>query len=724
MGGSGGIFLHLIVYLQSRWYLLEEPAPLLPLSFVKTHDQSPRQKSPIARGPAFQEVLKPEDGRQTSPQNVIWSQFLMASCLIMVALHVWGASQPSHENWGVHLFAFYPPWISWVALLLSFSLLIPAMRGSVTKKIASIALWSSRLPSPIIFLAIGGVTIALASLLPAKINVLGDSDLILSLTPQNPGMQDVSANFRNQPLTYYALRGVQYILGGGASVDVGYTYQILDDVAALLFVSLIILFLHFINVSPLEKLLIGGYIFFQTGLQFFFGYVENYALLSAFVMAFMITGWLALERKIHPIYAIMSFALMIGLHLGTIIFLPAPLILLYQVWRERRIEAVVLMAGGIIGSALFFHLSNYSLEQLISRIEVGIRIDMLPLVKSYPGGPYAMFSFLHLVDWANASLFLLSFGCFLIPVLACLPAREIRWSSPLALFLLTAASCGIAFTFIFNAALGMARDWDLLVSFLIPVHFLVIFLLLPYFRVGRESHRVITIMLILGILRVGAWIGINADPDRHLQRAEVLTTPGLSGTFPVIYYEALGKAFWHKNDFDRSRIWYERYLTIDSLNPRVLGNLAAVYDKLGMRDRYFETLKQGARSGTGDATIYLNLGNEYVRRKDTLSGIGMIRRVLEIDPAFRQAHANLGIIYMTQGNYPLAAKYASEAIALGMHEPVVYFCAGYAFFKINDDENALHYLDSYMSMSPGDKRVRPLLETIKIRMHGTATGMR
>ena len=642
----------------------------------------------------------------------------------MLVLHFWGAARPSHENWGVHLFAFYPPWVSLIALLLGSSLLIPAMRESMIRRIASTAQWSSRLPSPIIFLAIGGITVALASLFPAKISVLGDSDLILSLTPQNPGMQDISANFRNQPLTYYALRGIQYLLGGGASVDIGYTYQILDDVAGLLFIFLILLFLHFMNVSPLEKLLIGGYLFFQTGLQFFFGYVENYALLSVFMTAFVISGWLALEGKMHPLYAILSFALMIGLHLGSIIFLPAPLILLYQVWRERRVEALVLLAAGIIGSALFFHLSNYSLEQLVSRIEVGIRIDMLPFFKSYPGGPYPMFSTLHLIDWMNASAFLLFFGCFLIPVLVYLSLREIRWRSPLGLFLLTAASCGVGFTFIFNAALGMARDWDLLVSFMIPVHFLVIYLLLPYLRIGKESHQVIAVMVILGVLRVGAWIGINADTDRHLQRAEVLTTPGLSGTFPVIYYEALGKAFWHKNDFDRSRIWYERYLTIDSLNPRILGNLAADYDKLGMRDRYFETLKQGARSGAGDATIYLNLGNEYVRRKDTVSGIGMIRRVLEIDPSSREAHANLAIIYMTQRNFPLAAKYASEAIALGMHEPVLYYCAGYAFFRIDDDEKALHYLDSYMSMAPGDKRVQPVLEAIKTRMHRTPTGMR
>src|SRR5260221_154254 len=231
-------------------------------------------------------------------------------------------------------------------------------------------------------------------------------------------------------------------------------------------------------------------------------------------------------------------------------------------------------------------------------------------------------------------------------------------------------------------------------------------------------------MLLLSVLRVGAWIGINADPERHLRRAEILSTPGLSGTFPVIYYEALGKVFWHRNDFERSRHWYERYLTIDSTNPRILGNLAAAYDKLGMRERYFETLRRAAQSGAPETAIYLNLGNEYVAHRDTAEGIRMINRALEIDPGIGEAHANLGIIYMCQNKYHLASQQAAEAIALGMREPILYRCAGYAYFNLNDNTRAIHFLDIYMSMVPGDKRVQSLLDLIKQRMQGTGSGKR
>jgi tetratricopeptide (TPR) repeat protein len=270
----------------------------------------------------------------------------------------------------------------------------------------------------------------------------------------------------------------------------------------------------------------------------------------------------------------------------------------------------------------------------------------------------------------------------------------------------------------------MARDWDLLVTFLIPVHFLVVYLLLIFFRNGRESHQVLIVMLILSVFRVAAWIGVNADPDRHLQRAEVLTTPGLSGTFPVIYYEALGKAFWYRNDFERSRIWYERYLTIDSLNPRILGNLAADFDKLGMRERYFETLKRAAQSGTKEASIYLNLGAEYVARKDTASGIQMMNRALELNPALGEARANLAFLYVNQKKYLLASQYASKAIDLGVRTPILYLDAGYAYVNLGEYATALRYLDTYMAKVPHDTRVQSFVDAIRERMHKTPAGKR
>src|ERR1041384_2324211 len=412
-------------------------------------------------------IDKRHDGtRVESDRRTTLASLLLGSCILVIVLHTWGAVKPLHENWGVHSFAFYPAWISGLALALSLVLLSPAARGFLVKKAARFAESSMRIPVAIRFLVVGGAIVGCSVLFPAQVNLLGDSDLIISLTSENPGARDLSANFRNQPLTYYALRGVQYALGGGMPVEVSYTYTVLDDIAGLLFLLLLFLFVRSLRVSPLEKLLIAAYLFFQTSLQLFLGYVENYALFSVLTAAFVIAGWRTMEADLHPGVAVGLFEIMIGVHLGGLIFLPALLIILYRSWRRRKLLTGMLALGGIAGSAFFLYLGSYTLAQFINRMQAGATIDMLPLFHSVPGGAYAFFSRLHLLACTNALLFLASFACFIVPILAFAYLRGAAWKSPVLIFLAVTTLCGLGFTFVFNSALGMARDWDLLLTFI------------------------------------------------------------------------------------------------------------------------------------------------------------------------------------------------------------------------------------------------------------------
>ena len=156
----------------------------------------------------------------------------------------------------------------------------------------------------------------------------------------------------------------------------------------------------------------------------------------------------------------------------------------------------------------------------------------------------------------------------------------------------------------------------------------------------------------------------------------------------------------------------------------MLANLAAAYQKLGLNDRYFETLKRASRSGGKDPAIYLNLGNEFVNRRDTAAGIELIKRALEIDPALPEAHANLALLSMRRKNYQLAALHSSRAIELGMHEPVIYKCAAYSHFGINDASKALEYFDMYLSMAPADNSAQRVRDELRQRMGRTGGAKR
>jgi tetratricopeptide (TPR) repeat protein len=257
----------------------------------------------------------------------------------------------------------------------------------------------------------------------------------------------------------------------------------------------------------------------------------------------------------------------------------------------------------------------------------------------------------------------------------------------------------------------MARDWDLVATFFIPASFLFIYLVKEYLQFP-EARQIVLMIIAMQVIQTVSWIGINADETRHLQRAEILTNPSLSGTIPKVYYESLGKIFWQRKNYKRSEFWYERYLTIDSLNPRILANLADVYKKLGENEKAFKVLKRSA-GASRNPVVFSNLGIEYLKRNDTILAIQMFQNALKIDSSFAYAHANLSLIYTAQHKNSLIAYHATRAITFGMTESILYRFAGNAFLALNDIEQALKYYNLYFAKKPDDANILSMIEKLQ-----------
>src|SRR5436190_19572275 len=103
---------------------------------------------------------------------------ILASCLIIVLLHVWGAIQPSHWNWGIHLFAFYNILIALAAFLIGMLLLIPKNQKWAVATFDSLVQIFSKRPFWFSLTVAACALIALALLLPARLHLLGDGALL------------------------------------------------------------------------------------------------------------------------------------------------------------------------------------------------------------------------------------------------------------------------------------------------------------------------------------------------------------------------------------------------------------------------------------------------------------------------------------------------------------------------------------------------------------------
>ena len=125
-------------------------------------------------------ATRPQDDKGSRPQDDSRlnaagqersSQILLFFGVLIVLLHVWGMLQPSHDNWGVHVFGFYGPGISLGSLCIALLLLIPKTQTWLLGFVESGVRFLARLPLIVSIVIVGGIILACAVEFPAKLHL-------------------------------------------------------------------------------------------------------------------------------------------------------------------------------------------------------------------------------------------------------------------------------------------------------------------------------------------------------------------------------------------------------------------------------------------------------------------------------------------------------------------------------------------------------------------------
>ena len=590
--------------------------------------------------------------------------------------------------------------------------ILPGIRARILRNLDLLIKKISSLNSLIIFIIVGTIFYGLIYLFPAKLHLLGDGAVLLRSVPLGITGEEITLSFRNQPLMFWIYRVAMSIHPTDAAPDAYSVYLFIDLISG--FIYLVILFWVFGNVKlpPVEKVLLTCLIVFSAGTQFYFGYVENYILLYTVTIAYLLTAWLALERSISIIVPMLFYVLMVLLHMGMLIFLPSIFLLIILKWKHKKSYAFLLLGGVIIAGIIILYIMGFDIAFLTRHLGSG-SVDFLMLFEGGRGNfPYPMFSWAHLIDWLNAHLLIAPFGLLLSLILIPAMPVERRWRNPVLIFMITAASCGLLFTWVINSALGMARDWDLLLSFFVPLMILPVYLLGQSITIPNRRD-IIFVIVIFMLVKTAAWIGLNSSAEKHLSRMKVLNSPYLlSKAAHMAYDEALANFFFDTGRYNEAREYYEHYMTIDSMNPRIIGNIADVYRRIGEKEKYFYQLRRAVKVNSPDAGIYSNLGVEYASRGDTVKAIEYNLLAIKKNPKFQKAYANLGILYTAMRNFKEADKYFTIAINLGMRDQLLYRYAAEVCIMIQDYQRALQYYDTYLTLNPSDARSHELRNKI------------
>jgi hypothetical protein len=219
--------------------------------------------------------------------------------------------------------------------------------------------------------------------------------------------------------------------------------------------------------------------------QLFFGYVENYTLMSLGMMIYLWLAWRCLQGRLTPIGPATALAITHALHPSTVVLAPS-LVYLGWVWSRRRTQPgsgltavwqialpMIVVAGGVIA---LMESGGHGLAYLVGEDRPGGGDGRwwVPLWKTTTRWEhYTMFSWEHVLDLVNEQLLLTPVGLPALLCLATLAWPRVRRGTAWTYLLGLATSAYLLFIWTWNPDYGGQRDWDLFAPAAIPLMLLL-----------------------------------------------------------------------------------------------------------------------------------------------------------------------------------------------------------------------------------------------------------
>ena len=621
---------------------------------------------------------------------------ITTSFISVFALLIFGAAfYPTSWNWGFHLLAFYRLEIIIVIPLLMLLFTIPIFQEFLLNKISLYTQWFYQqhhiLRIVITLSALIGL-VMLFWIFRVRSYFLGDGQILLRSLKNLYSADELLLGYKREPLIglcIVLLTNFFIVLKQSNPIRDAYTW--LSILSGIVFVITVWRLVKYYAEDRIEQYVLFILLISTGASQLFFGYVENYAPSSACILLFLLFGVSYLKENISIVWTMVVYGLLLLLHLGALILLPAFAFLLYIATKRKQtgeLAASLFLTGAII--YVLLQLSQYPFE-LLQDVLGGtgrhIVAFSLPFTEFQA---YTIFSFNHILDVVN--FFLLNYPSVMILLLL---SSIIMWRNHRTItietrFLLLAALCGFTFIVILNCDLGMSRDWDILapISLGIPVAAIAFWNTCEYER--KLKHRILMMLCVVSLLYAGLWIGINSNEVKAEKRFSILVDDHLwSKNARLDAYEELAIYHRDRSDYEKAIHYYQKYIKLDSTNIRLWEKLADANQLAGHIKEAIEVYETMLHLGMGNYQILSNLGVLLTNEKRFSEALILLKRAEEYAPENPIVKYNIGNTIMeSDQSYKKAIPYFLNAIQFDSIFFQAYYKAAQCYFMLGDSVKA------------------------------------
>ena len=431
--------------------------------------------------------------------------------LALLALHLAAPLLPEEKAWGLWPITYFAPWLRWLLAIVCGALIFwpPPLRR---------LLRSFPLPRQAIAYLIPIVALPFLYLGRIVHTRWGDAYILAKGIPH----PDHRLTYTwKAPLDVY-LHARLWALGNRlwGWADAMPAYWLTSGLAGVFFLFVLLHLADLMGRDGLEKGLIFGFVASLGLMQFFFGYVENYVLMTVVILLYFCLALRSLRGEIGLAWPATVLALAHALHPSSLILLPS---LLYLAWQRRSLGfARIFLAvavpyisiGG--GTMALMTAGGHGLDKLFTTDSPGGGDArwFVPLWRTETRWEhYTMFSWAHLLDFLNEQMLVAPTVLPSLVLVALLAWRRVRAAMEAeSRFLLITSAFYLIFTWVWNPDYGGRRDWDLFAPAYLPATLLLAYLLPRAMPDRKELARVSVALVVVSLLHTAAWIYSNTRP--------------------------------------------------------------------------------------------------------------------------------------------------------------------------------------------------------------------
>jgi hypothetical protein len=525
----------------------------------------------------------------------IWAVYLSLGILSIARIVL--SFIPDGRVWGLNQLAYFSPPVAAAMIAIILIMLLLLFQERVINAIDNIGrlipAYLARFPQFLLWAAFAVGLFAIFYIFKDKTSLLGDGLLRIGEL-QNRRIEDFLVLHPAEPLDYLIHYFFYCYVLAIFKLKPIVSYQLLSAISGIVYIFAAYNLADRVGKIIGSKLYAFLYLISWGGMMLFFGYVESYALAASVAMVFFGYALRYVQGSGNDLILVGLFLLSFFFHNVSIVFIPAIIYLLFQkrypkIGRPIIISSIMLIIIGIWATLAYNSHNSGALLLLSSVSERG----------------YYLFSPAHIIDVIN-ELFLISPG--FIALIWIQSYKQEGWLKQYQIFCWLATFGGLAFLFMVDPVLGMARDWDLFGLSLLGLHIGLL--------VGADwtavSKRAMTAILVIVISSTSVWIGLN-----HIEAASVARYQNIAGL-----------------DKERSRYAYERLGTYLLLNQK-WQEAESVYQLSLTEEPHFRT--------------YLGLAYIQMQQGKTTEAQSNYEKALELKPDQALALFSLCRMYIQQG---------------------------------------------------------------------------